>query len=175
MTRLTLGGIELDLTISQKGDYGFTVSSMHWQTTAQDQEVEANTLILTTVAENAEEDEEDEETIWHINGSVLRQMNKSGMEYLVLRAGDQIVSMDTGGFLAGWVYDELKSRGTGSRQFEYEITMDGSASAWRVQVEDQEYTLMEDPHAGLFLNRVYTGSAEALNDPLDSLFPRDDS
>jgi hypothetical protein len=102
-------------------------------------------------------------------------MNKSGIEILALRAGERIVAMDTGGFLAGWEWDELKSRGTGSRRFDYEITMDGGAAVWRLKVEGQEYSLGADPHAGLYLNRVFSGSAEALNAPLDTLFPREDS
>ncbi len=170
MTRLTLGGVELELSLSGPGGGRFTVSAMHWRLTDRDEGTAPNTLLLT-----AEESGEGQKCIWRLNGSVLRQMNKSGIEILALRTGERIVAMDTGGFLAGWEWDELKSRGTGSRRFDYEITMDGGAAVWRLKVEGQEYSLGADLHAGLYLNRVFSGSAEALNAPLDTLFPREDS
>ena len=98
-------------------------------------------------------------------------MNKSGIEHLVLRSGDQIAVMETEGFLAGWSYDEMKSRGTANRRFEYEIGMNGdSPAAWKVSVEGQTYELTTDDHAGIFMTGVYSGPAEALDEPYDQLF-----
>ena len=79
--------------------------------------------------------------------------------------------LDTEGILAGWMYDELKSRGTASRRFEYEIEMNGEAgTAWRVTVGEERYELTADDHAGIFVTGVYSGSAEGLNHPYVNLF-----
>lgn len=162
MDQLTLGGETLALSLKQEGaeKSGFTVSARSWGETPG---AAADTLVLTA-------EETEGKNTWTMNGEVLRRMHKSGIEHLVLQAGDRIAAMETEGFLAGWEYDEMKSRGTASRRFEYEIEMNGEAETqWRVQVEGREYELTEDTHAGIFLTEVYNGPAEALEQPYEEV------
>ena len=168
MNQLTLGRETLALSLNrpegaEAGD-GFTVTGMDWKK-AEGQE-QIDTLILT-----AADSEGGKQNTWSMNGEVLRRMNKSGIEHLVLRSGDQIAVMETEGFLAGWTYDEMKSRGTANRRFEYAIGMNGdSPVAWQVEVEGKTYELTTDDHAGIFMTGVYSGPAEALDAPYDQLF-----
>lgn len=162
MEQLTLGGETLELTLSREENRGFTVSAMHWKENGEEgpEEKRDNTLVLTAVDAKKEQ-----KCSWELNGAVLRRMQKSGIDHLVFRVGDQIAVLNTGGTLAGWEYEKLKSLGTGSRRFEYEIEMDGETAVWRLRVEGQAYELNEDPHAGIFLKESYVGTAEALTKP----------
>ena len=168
MNQLTLGRETLALSLNkpeggETGD-GFTVTGMDWQKPEEQEQID--TLILT-----AADSEGGKQNTWNMNGEVLRRMNKSGIEHLVLRSGDQIAVMETEGFLAGWSYDEMKSRGTANRRFEYEIGMNGDDPVdWQVKVEGKTYELTTDDHAGIFMTGVYSGPAEALDAPYDQLF-----
>ena len=190
MNQLTLGGEILALTLNgtETGEAGdsFTVSGKTWdreepeedpeEETEEEQEAApeegqeegpTDTLVLT--AEDGEK-----QNVWNLNGEVLRRMNKSGIRYLVFRSGDQIAALETEGFLAGWKYDEIKGRGVANRRFEYTVTMDGSLPAqWRVSVEGETYELSTDEHAGIYMTGVYSGSAEALDEPCGNLFTKD--
>ena len=168
MNQLTLGRETLALALNRAADSetgeGFTVAGMDWQKEEGNEQID--TLILT-----AANPEEGKQNVWSMNGEVLRKMNKSGIEHLVLRSGDQIAVMETEGFLAGWSYDEMRSRGTANRRFEYEIGIGGDAPAvWQVQVEGKTYELTTDEHAGIFMTGVYSGPAGALDEPYDQLF-----
>ena len=164
MTRLILGGEELELALHRENEEetGFTVSSMNWEAGADHPELPPDTLVLSA-----------EETggTWRLNGAVLRRMDRSGILHLVLRAGDRIAVLETEGFLAGRRYDELKSRGTANRRFEYEIEMREDLPAqWRVTVEDEAFELTEDDRAEIYLTHVYQGPAEALDHPYEALY-----
>ncbi len=161
MEQLTLGMETLDLALSREDRSGFTLSAISWQEAGKDPASESlNTLILTAAgADNLR-------SVWKLNGAVLRRMHKSGIDHLVLRTGNRIVVMNTEGVLAGWAYEELKSRGAGSRWFDFEIEMDGQSPAvWRVRVEGRLYELTEDSHAGIFLAGSYSGTADVLERP----------
>ena len=168
MNQLTLGRETLALALNRPEDSetgeGFTVTGMDWQKEEGNEQID--TLILA-----AANPEEGKQNVWSMNGEVLRKMNKSGIDHLVLRSGDQIAVMETEGFLAGWSYDEMRSRGTANRRFEYEIGIGGDAPAvWQVEVEGKTYELTTDEHAGLFMTGVYSGPAGALDEPYDQLF-----
>lgn len=161
MNRLTLGGEELALTLEgvNAEAAAFTVAAMHWPEEEEAPETPADTLILTAT-------EAETEGTWKLNGAVLRRMYKSGISHLALRTGDRIAVMETEGFLAGWMYDELKSRGTANRRFEYEVTMSWEEpAAWKVTIEDEPYELTADDHAGIYLTGAYSAEAEALERP----------
>ena len=165
MSRLSLGGEELELELRQTGteNAGFTVSAIRWEQ-AEGEETGAgapDTLVLT--AENAEHN------TWEINGTVLRRMNKSGIAHLALRTGERLVVISTDGILEGWAYDELKSRGTGSRRFTFTIETGGDNPAvWQLDVDGTTYMLTEDTQAEIHLTNVYDGPAEALESPFGS-------
>lgn len=60
---------------------------------------------------------------WRINGAVLRKLYNTDIQYLVLGAGDALLSLPTVGFTAGTRYAELKMQGVSTAEFEYEIVM----------------------------------------------------
>ena len=167
MNRLTLGGERLALALNQEeagkdGD-GFTAAGKIWEKKSK----QIDTLVLTAA-------EEKDRNVWYLNGEVLRRMHKSGIFHLVLRSGTQIAVLETEGFLAGWHYDEFKSRGTANRRFEYTVEMNKELPArWQVAVEGELYELTTDEHAGIYMTGVYSGSVEALNKPYDKLFAKE--
>ena len=166
MSQLTLDGEALVLSMSREGDgeNGFTAAGINWQQPENQESID--TLVLTAAGDGAGSG-----STWNLNGEVLRKMHKSGILHLVLRDGDQIAVMETEGFLAGWNYDEMKSRGTANRRFEYGIAITpGAPASWQVKVGEETYELTTDEHAGIYLTGVYSGSAEALNLPYDKLF-----
>ena len=89
-----------------------------------------------------------------MNGEVLRKLEKSGIEYLTFANENGSMRVPTEGFLAGWVYDELKSRGTAGRRFEYSLAMDRENASWAVAVEGSTYELSEDPLSPLYLTGI---------------------
>jgi hypothetical protein len=165
MNRLALGGEELELELRQTGaeNEGFTVSAFRWEQAEGEENGAGAPDTLVLAAEDAEQN------IWEINGTVLRRMNKSGITHLALRTGERLVVLSTEGILEGWAYDELKSRGTGSRRFTFTIeTGGGNPAVWQLDVEEKTYVLTEDTQADIHLTGVYDGPAEALDRPFGS-------
>lgn len=165
MNRLALGGEELELELRQTGaeNEGFTVSAFRWEQAEGEENGAGAPDTLVLAAENAEEN------TWEINGTVLRRMNKSGISHLALRTGERLVVLSTEGILEGWMYDELKSRGTGSRRFTFTIETGGDNPAvWQLAVNEKTYLLTEDTQADIHLTGVYDGPAEALGRPFGS-------
>ena len=165
MNRLALGGEELELELRQTGaeNEGFTVSAFRWEQAEGEENGAGAPDTLVLAAENAEEN------TWEINGTVLRRMNKSGISHLALRTGERLVVLSTEGILEGWMYDELKSRGTGSRRFTFTIETGGDNPAvWQLAVDEKTYLLTEDTQADIHLTGVYDGPAEALGRPFGS-------
>ena len=144
MHTLTLGGETMALSL-QDGDGAeaeFTLS--YGRHDAEDPDSGAvNTLILKAADPAACE--------WTMNGETLRKLNKSGIAYLTFENGGVTVTVPTEGFLAGWTYDALKSRGTAGRRFEYELKMGDTDAQWAVTVESQRYELDTDPLAPMYL------------------------
>ncbi|MBQ9251728.1 MAG: leucine-rich repeat protein [Clostridia bacterium] len=159
MHTLTLEGEELELNLSDgKGaPRRFTVALGDWD--PQDA-LQGDALIL-RVEETTEETDTPDTAAWEIGGAALRTLNRSGVKYVVFQQGEQALAAPTEGFLAGWAYDELKSRGTAARRFTYTLTMaEGETPAWRVQVEGQDFYPDENPLAPMYLEGILTGAEE---------------
>lgn len=150
MNTLTLGGEKLELSLEGGAFTMALYDPEHPEASKEEQEAMGDTLILTAKGIGS----------WKINGAVLRKLNKSGVDKLVLQNGEQSVSVPTEGFLAGWAYDELKSRGTAGRRFEYEMRVDENGTHWQVTVEGKTYELGEDPLAPMYLTGVIIGKGE---------------
>ena len=165
MSRLALGGEELELELRQTGaeNEGFTVSAFRWEQAEGEENGAGAPDTLVLAAEDAEQN------TWEINGTVLRRMNKSGITHLALRTGERLVVLSTEGILEGWAYDEMKSRGTGSRRFTFTIKTGGdNPTVWQLAVDEKTYRLTEDTQADIHLTGVYDGPAEALERPYGS-------
>lgn len=158
MHTLTLEGEELELNLSDgKGTpRRFTVALGDWDRLDG---LQGDALILR--AEEAGGTEDIPDAAWEIGGAALRTLNRSGVKYLVFQQREQALAAPTEGFLAGWAYDELKSRGTAARRFTYTLTMaEGEAPAWRVQVEGQDFYPDENPLAPMYLEGIVTDAEE---------------
>ena len=168
MTQLTIGEEVLELTLErEEKEAAFLATAMNW---SEESGETVDTLLLTAVEDSGEQ------SAWHLNGTVLRKLSRSGIDHLVLQVGDQIAEMETEGFLAGWEYDALKSRGAGSNLFDYTVCINAEEPvSWSVQVEEKEYELTEETHHGIYLNGVYSGTAEVLAEPYETLSTRNEA
>ena len=144
------GNYLIDLTLEGGAFTMAMYDPEHPEASREEHEAMGDTLILTS----------EEDGAWKINGAVLRKLNKSGVDKLVLQNGEQSVSVPTEGFLAGWAYDELKSRGTAGRRFDYELRVDENGAHWQVTVEGKTYELGEDPLSSMYLTGVIIGKGE---------------
>ena len=164
MHTLTLAGEQLDVTLDGADGSAreFTFSLGDWQ------EPDAgDMLVLWGVEENDPNPDADteQEVLWKVNGAALRKLSRSGIDYLAFRYGDQVSILPTEDMLAGWSYDELKSRGTAGRRFDFTLTMGNEEvkPLWRVSVEEQEYELGEDELAPMYLIGAENGTLELLS------------
>ena len=139
MSILTLGDEQLQIGIAEG------LFTVHLEE-IRDGETEENHLVLTAV--------EQTDCRWEINGAGLRKLEKSGIDRLVLRTGTHTVSMPTEDYLAGWKYEELKSRGTAGRRFTFFLEMNASSAKWSVEVQGKETELGTDPLSGMYLTGV---------------------
>ncbi|MBQ8535842.1 MAG: hypothetical protein IJ461_00335 [Clostridia bacterium] len=165
MTRLSLGGEELDVTlaVSQpvKGssyEPSFTAYLTTWGDPSSDEE--PDTLVLTALTEP----EQDHAYLWNFNGMAYKKLAASGIDYLVFQVGDQVTALSTAGFTAGLRYNLYKSAGLGSKAFEYQLMMDASQAqtALYLTVEGESFQVMEDS-SELYYYDLYIGNQDMMN------------
>jgi len=137
--------------------FGGTESLHTGEMTAQD-----DMLLLSAVLPEEAPEGAEPEWIWSFDGAALRTLYASGVDTLVLCAGESAALIPTEGFAAGTEYTKLKIGGVGSRYFLYEAAMKGTGEEkrapdmlnltedmdfeLRVAVQGQEYVLA--PYAG---------------------------
>ncbi len=155
MSVLTLSGETENLSLTQSDEPArFLPVLLSWSPPEEETEDTLNTLLLDVIIPEPVQSEAEEapsvpaesaenisagtsETIpaaseayqWNFGGDLLRKLNRSGIEYLALKTGDQIIAFPTEGFLAGEAYDRLKSAGTASRRFIYTVSMKDGGNA----------------------------------------------
>jgi hypothetical protein len=171
MTVLTLGGEELDLAISRvtpDGSYigaaSFTAELGAWQI-LDDEGYDA--LILTAVTGEGEADTGDCAYQWDFSGAAYKKLAASGIDYLILRVGDQLMAISTAGFTAGVRYNLLKSGGVASGEFHYIALMGLTLEdmALSVYVDGGFYALTGDPAGEMYCYDVYFGSGDIMKKP----------
>ena len=145
MSILTLGDEQLQIGMAEG------LFTVHLEE-IRDEETEENHLVLTAVEET--------DCRWEINGAGLRKLEKSGIDRLVLQSGAHTVSMPTEGYLAGWKYEELKSRGTAGRRFTFFLEMNATSSKWSVDVQGDTTELGTDPLSDMYLTGVTDETAQ---------------
>ncbi len=103
---------------------------------------------------------------WKMEGTALRKLRKSGIDCLAFRQGERYVSVSTEGFLAGWAYDRLRSRGVPAGSFSYALVQpeNGADPAWTVTVEGETFEPGMDPLNPMYLTGVETGGPEMFED-----------
>ncbi|MDD6884956.1 MAG: hypothetical protein PUD50_14715, partial [Eubacteriales bacterium] len=109
----------------------------------------------------------------------------SGIRYLVLRVGDDIVSLPTEGFTGGTRYTDLKMAGVSTQKFEYALRMNCDLGAetvppepnadgvyvdltstcdlaMEVAVQGESYVLSSDKSGEMYFYDVYVGPSEMM-------------
>ena len=155
----------------------FTGELIHWGGAGS----EPDTLLLTAEANGTLGDRF--AYAWQFNGDVSRRLYDSGVRYLALRVGDDVIGLPTDGFAAGTQYDTLKMEGVANRRFNYTLTMrenldsgymsamyenDSSVScdmSVRVEVEGMTYELSNSSHSMMYYRDVFLGPKEMLLKP----------
>ena len=165
---LTLGGEELELILSDQENeertFTISVAEKEFPPTDSEQETAAGTmLVLNAVIPDDDMDKNREPLCWQMNGSALLTLNKSDVDYLTFQYGEETITVPTDGFLAGWAYDAMKSRGIAERRFDFTLTMNPEAGecTWAVDVEGEHYDLETDPLSAMYLTGVeYQGGED---------------
>ena len=176
MLQLELGTEALPLWLEQAGDRGFTAVTRTWKADAAEGETnsaEGEAKAADTLLLRAEDGEST--AVWRFGGDLLRRLHRSGIRHLALQRGDRLAALSTEGVLAGWKLDALRSAGTASRRFIFEITMTAEGEEQgMLQVEGESYPLSTDPHAAIYLTEIWTGDAEAPLMPLPTSNTQED-
>ncbi len=184
MTVLTLSGEEESLYLTQNGNPAWFIPVLlSWNPPEEETEDSLNTLLLDTMlsesAQSTAEDFSSENTDndlitpkgyrWVFGGDLLRKLSRSGLDYMALKTGEQIVLLPSEGFLAGEEYDRLKAAGTASRRFSYSVSINGPeptgneaptapSSAGTVEisvtVEEKTFSLSTEKNAPLYMQNV---------------------
>ena len=211
MHKLTLDGEELELTLCLDAaqDFAFDetyepvflAEMTYWaapptpdengatpahapQPTPAPEDLTPNTMVLDAQVEEAIKEGGAFEYRWDINGAVLRQLKKSGVDYLALKIGDRLTALPTEGFLAGEKYTELKMQGVSTRRFQYGVVMrftpvdpeaeplpegEQPPEPWTteitVTVEEESTLLTDDELEPMYMMNVCAGPVEMMAVP----------
>ena len=159
MNQLVVGDDVLDLSLQYVDDAKrgneepvFTAEFFSWENNGV-----IDTIVLSTV------EEEKEEYTWVFSGTVYKKLAASGIEYMVLRNGENVMGVPTSGFSGGTRYNMYRSDGKVSKDFVYSITMDANSGfEMDVTVDGTTYALTDDTNAEFYYFNVFSGSAENL-------------
>lgn len=195
MNTLVIDDTEMELALALISAEGFTPDGEYqpmftaelalWSTfdpaatEAEDEETEDaeddgryDTLILTVADEPLVESEFS--YMFTFNGVVCRTLFNSGIDYLVLRAGDDCVALPTAGFTAGSEYTRLKTEGVSTRKFDYSVLLTGDKLGIRpfdatmevsVTLGEgvQVYTLTDDNTRDMYFCDVQVGDISMMD------------
>lgn len=147
-----------------------------------DGEAGPDTLIL-TVADKALVESE-YSYMFTFNGVVCRTLFNSGIDYLVLRAGEDCVALPTSGFTAGSEYTRLKTEGVSTRKFDYSMLLMGDKLGIRpfemtmevsVTLDDgvQVYPLTDDNTQDMYYCDVQVGDISMMDVAFGAYVPEE--
>ena len=109
---------------------------------------------------------------WEFSGVVYKKLAASGIDYLVLRIGDNVTVLSTAGFSAGIRYNMYRADGVTSKEFRYTVRMGmpGPTFEMDVTVGGETYAMTADSSSEFYYYDVYTGTTNQLGElKLDSL------
>ena len=204
MHTLVMEGEELELTLDVTAAEGvelpadyeaqFTLSLDAWAQRVIDGEgnelivrdgEKPNVLVLSPLID-AESEKYSLE--WRFNGAALRTLYNSGIDYLVIKTGDELTTLPTQGFLVGTKYAELKMAGVSTKKFDFVLRLnvdhtkkdpavekEAVRPAWlftdsctlslEVTVEGEKWSLPIGEEAEMYVQDVYCGPAAMLDAP----------
>lgn len=170
-TELMAGDTVLNLSLyagSGTEPKPFTATMTTWQKTADETPESPNVLLLQSAIT------EDSST-WCFSGDVYRLLYNSGVDFIILAAGDYITVLPTEGFTAGTQYGKLKAAGVSTKKFDYAVSQDPLLleTVVSVQVEDETYLLEEDEGSVMYRYGVLIGDRSMLDQPYASYLPEE--
>ena len=158
MTQLTFGEEKVDLTLNWLGEEPLPEEEVPCFTarfTDLDQDGERDTLVLTAVGVSAEHAKD---YAWAFTGLVCKKLSASGIDYLMLRSGEQITVLATAGFTGGIRYNMFRTEGMVSKDFSYTLTMDMEEGLkLAVTVGEETYPMSEDTNAEMYYYDLFYG------------------
>ena len=84
----------------------------------------------------------------------------------MLQTGDQVTAISSAGCIAGTTYTLWRTQGIPSREFTYQVRMDGAQeTALLVSVRGDMYALTADTQEDIYYYDVYTGTIQLLDEP----------
>lgn len=146
----------------------FTATMVTWQKTEDEIPEQPNALLLQSgIAEDS--------STWRFSGDVYRLLYNSGVDFIILSAGEYITVLPTEGFTAGTQYGKLKAAGVSTRKFDYAVSQDPllMETAISVQVEEETYLLEEDEGSVMYRCGVLIGDRAMLERPYASYLPEE--
>ena len=165
MTQLTFGEDTLDLTLAWHGDMPLpenTVPSFTAQFDDLTQDGVQDTLILTAVGVT---DENCRDYTWQFTGLVCKKLAASGIDYLMLRAGQRLTVLTTAGFTAGLRYNMYRADGMVSKDFIYALSMDAEEGLhMTVEVDGNIHPMSSDPTAEMYYYDLFCGDRLAFEE-----------
>lgn len=161
MSALVLGGETLSLWLEAGDTTGcFSAQLLDWNS---ETEGVSNTLLL--CADEAETMDGTRFT-WTFTGQAIRKLQNSGIAYVVLQTGDQVTAISSAGCIAGTIYTLWRTQGIPSKEFTYQVRMDGAQEATlSVSVRGDTHALTADTQADIYYYDVYTGTIQLLDAP----------
>ena len=121
-----------------------------------------DTLILTAAGVT---DENSKDYTWQFTGLVCKKLAASGIDYLMLRSGQQLTVLTTAGFTAGLRYNMYRTDGMVSKDFLYILAMDAEAGLrLSVTVDESTYPMSSDPTAEMYYYDLFYGDRLAFEE-----------
>lgn len=120
---------------------------------------------------------------WKFNGEVCRSLSNSGIRYLALRIGDDVLAFPTEGFTGGTKYTELKMLGVSTKKFDYAVAMTFNLDPDRIpmlsesdfsencdiaiqtEVESMKYVLSAEQKGEMYYYNVWLGPVKMMEVP----------
>lgn len=167
MSQLTVGDDMLDLSLyASETDRDeastFTAQFVSWSPESAYIEGAGNTdtLLLTPDSASASDS-----YTWVFSGTVYKKLAASGIEYMVMQAGDNSLAVSTSGFSGGTRYAMYRSSGMVSKDFTYAVTMDAASGAFQmdVTVDGTTYRMSDDQDSDFYYYDVYSTQNGGMN------------
>ena len=101
---------------------------------------------------------------WTFSGTVYKKLAASGIDYLMLRIGDDVTVLSTAGFSAGIRYSMYRAEGLASKEFLYTVRMGAPDEnfAMNVTVAGDTYQMTSDTSSEFYYYDVFNGTIDQL-------------
>jgi len=161
MTQLTLGEEVLELSLAYTGPKALEEDEQPAFTAVFSDLSKDGIPDALTLAAAGVTDETAGDFRWTFSGLVCKKLSASGIEHLILRAGEQVTLLPTAGFTAGLRYNMYRADGLVSKDFSYALSMHAEEGlTLLVTVEETTYPMSDVPTAEFYYYDLFSGDTE---------------